>query len=84
MGCPTLGCPILPVFFFFGDKKEEKGHLFLFHGRKRGGALGHEEFSTVKSGAWRIYHMGCFSWLNPIPNKIQDLGQILTNSWIQS
>ena len=60
MGRPTLGCPLLP-FFLLGDEKEEKGCLFLFHGRKIGGALRREEFSTIKGGAWRIYHIGCFS-----------------------
>ena len=45
-------------FFLLSNKKEEKGCLFLFHGRKRGGTLGREEFFMVKGGAWRIYHMG--------------------------
>ena len=47
LGIQLLDAPFF-LFFLLGDKKEEKGCLFLFHGRKRGGALGCEEFFTVK------------------------------------
>ena len=86
VGASNSWTPLL-FFFFFWVTTRGDASFFLMGGREERDAasfLGVEGFLTMKRcGVGNKYHMGWFGF-SPIPNRIQDLGQILNNFWIQS
>ena len=67
---------------YLGDKKKEKRDAYIIWKKERGcliWGVGNFSHGEERCGVRNKYHMGFSSWLSPIPNRIQDLFQFLTN-----